>query len=349
MRIDGILSARLTDVPRVAQEMERLGYDGLLTAEAKHDPFLPLVLAAEHTEHVELATSIVVALGRTPITVAVMAQDLQGASKGRFTLGLGSQVRAHIERRYSMPWSHPAARMREFVLALRAIWRCFDGESVLDFRGEFYQHTLMPPFFNPGPSGYPPPPIRMAAVGERMAETAGGVADGVVLHGLTTERYVREVTVPAVERGLAASGRTRASLEICLPGLIVTGNDEAEMERMREAVRKQIAFYGSTPAYRPVLRVHGWESLQDELTAMSKQGRWSEMPSLVDDRMLETFAVVADAEHIAGRISDRYGDVVDRFSFHAPYAGNPERWSAVLAQLRDSTSAASAWVSDRSD
>jgi probable F420-dependent oxidoreductase len=193
----------------------------------------------------------------------------------------------------------------------------------------------MPPFFNPGPSGFAVPRIRLAAVGERMAETAGEVADGIVLHGFTTERYIRDVTIPAVERGFKRSGRRGTDFEICLPGLIVTGNDDAEMHHMREAVRQQIAFYGSTPAYRSVLAVHGWETVQDELTAMTKSGRWAEMPTLIDDHMLETFAVVADPEHIAARIIERYGDVIDRFSLHAPYSSDPERWSAVLTQLRD--------------
>jgi probable F420-dependent oxidoreductase len=259
MKVDsGIPSAGIEEIKKVVAELEGLGYDGAWTAETNHDPFLPLVIAAEHTERLELGTSIAVAFARNPMTLANIGHDLQLLSKGRMRLGLGSQIKAHIEKRFSMPWSHPAARMRELVLAMRAIWACWNDGEKLDFRGDFYQHTLMTPFFNPGPSPYGPPAVQLAAVGELMTEVAGEVADGLILHGFTTESYVRDVTLPALERGFAKAGKTRADFEICGPLFVVTGTNEEEIAAAREGTKQQIAFYGSTPAYRGVLEHHGW-------------------------------------------------------------------------------------------
>ncbi len=229
------------------------------------------------------------------MNLAVVANDLQTLSRGRFMLGLGSQIRPHIEKRYSMTWSHPAARMREMVLAIRAIWRSWAEGDRLDFRGDFYRHTLMTPMFDPGPNPFGNPKIFVAAVGQRMTEAVGEVADGLLIHGFTTERYIREVTIPALERGLAISDRTRADFQTSYPGMVVTGPDEASLEMAKTAVKKQLAFYGSTPAYRPVLELHGWGDLQTELNSLSKQGKWDEMADLIDDEVVETFAVVASA------------------------------------------------------
>lgn len=335
MKVDtGIMAATLEDVGRRARELEEFGYDGLLTAETAHDPFLPLAVAAQHTERIELGTGIAVAFARTPMVTAHTANDLQRASKGRFVLGLGSQIKPHIEKRFSMPWSHPAARMREYILALRAIWSAWNEGTKLDFRGDFYTHTLMTPFFSPPPNPYGAPKVFLAAVGERMTEVAGEVADGIIVHGFTTERYVKEVTLPAVERGLAKAGRDRASFEISGPLFVVTGADEAQMEDARRAVRQQIAFYGSTPAYRGVLELHGWGDLQTELNTLSKQGEWVRMGDLIDDEILRTFAVVAEPEQVGVELKKRYGGVVDRCSFYAPYESDPQRWRAVIDALR---------------
>src|SRR6476469_10180933 len=209
MKVDtGIMASGLDDIATRAREQEDIGYDGLLTAETASDPFLPLVIAAEHTERIELGTGIAVAFARTPMLTAYTANDLQRHSKGRFFLGLGSQIKPHIERRFSMPWSHPAARMREYILAMRAIWESWETGSKLDFRGDFYTHTLMTPFFSPGPNPFGPPTVYLAAVGEHMTRVAGEVCDGLIPHPLTTERYLRERTVPLLEEGLAVSGRT---------------------------------------------------------------------------------------------------------------------------------------------
>jgi probable F420-dependent oxidoreductase len=317
-------------MPAAARDLEELGYDGVFTAETSHDPFLPIVLAALETERIELGTGIAVAFARNPMTMAAIANDLQLYTKGRFILGLGSQIKPHIEKRFSMPWSHPAARMREFILAMRAIWASWHDGDKLDFRGEFYRHTLMTPFFNPGSNRYASPKVFLAAVGERMTEVAGEVADGILLHGFTTERYVREVTLPALERGWARAGKERSEFELSGPMFVVTGTNEEEYESARRGTKQQIAFYGSTPAYRGVLDLHGWGDLQGELNRLSKQGDWVQMGELVDDEMLAAFAVTGEPEEIPAKLLGRYGDIVDRVSFYAPYKSDPERWARVV-------------------
>jgi probable F420-dependent oxidoreductase len=335
MKVDtGIMAPSLAAVGTRAHELEELGYDGLLTAETAHDPFLPLAVAAEHTQRIELGTGIAVAFARTPMLTAHTANDLQRASNGRFILGLGSQIKPHIEKRFSMPWSHPAARMREYILAMRAIWAAWNNGEKLDFRGDFYQHTLMTPFFTPPPNPHGAPKVFLAAVGELMSEVAGEAADGIIIHGFTTERYVKEVTLPAVERGLKRAGRTRASFEVSGPLFVVTGRNEEELARARTGTRQQIAFYGSTPAYRGVLELHGWGDLQTELNTLSKRGAWVEMGDLIDDEILHTFAVVAEPEQVGAELRNRYAGVVDRCSFYAPYESDRERWSRVIDDLK---------------
>ena len=335
MKIDAtVMGSELGQVADTARDLEAVGYDGLLSAETAHDPFFPLVLAAEHTERIELGTAIAVAFARNPMVLANIGYDLQAYSKGRFILGLGSQIKAHIEKRFSMPWSHPAARMREMILAMRAIWSSWESGDRLEYRGDIYRHTLMTPFFNPGPDPYGQPKVFLAAVGEKMTEVAGEVADGILLHGFTTERYVREVTMPALERGLAKAGRTRADIEISCPVFVVTGGDEEQLANARQQTNQQIAFYGSTPAYRPVLELHGWGDLQEELNRLSKQGQWVEMGELIEGDVLDEFAVVASPEDVPGQIKSRYGDLLDRLSFYAPYKSDPGRWRSVIAELK---------------
>jgi len=336
MKVDGglALTTSLEGIASSARRAEEAGYDGFWSAETSHDPFLPLVLAAEHTERLQLGTGIAVAFARNPMTMANLGYDLQVYSKGRFLLGLGSQIKPHITKRFSMPWSQPAARMREFVLAMRAIWDAWETGAKLDFRGDFYTHTLMTPFFNPGPNPYGTPKVFLAAVGTRMTEVVGETCDGMLCHGFTTERYLRELTLPALERGLARAGRTRAELELSLPAFVVTGTTEEQLAASAVGVRRQIAFYGSTPAYRPVLELHGWGALQDELNALSKQGEWERMGELIDDEVLTTFAVVAEPDRLASELLARFGGLVDRISFYAPYETDPETWLPVIAALR---------------
>ena len=334
MKVDGGLGFDLSAAAEAARDAEAVGYDAVWTAETSHDPFFPLLLAAEHTERVELGTGIAIAFPRSPMHLANVGYDLQQYSKGRFILGLGSQIKAHIEKRFSATWSHPAARMRDLILAMRAIWDAWNAGTKLEYRGDFYSHTLMTPFFNPGPNPYGDPKVFLAAVGERMTEVAGEVADGLLAHAFTTEQYLREVTLPALERGLAKAGKTRADIEISCPVFIVTGTTEEDRVKADRGTREQLAFYGSTPAYRTVLDRHGWGELQTDLNAMSKQGKWQEMGDLITDDMVETFAVVGEPEEIPKLVLARYGDVLDRVNFYAPYKSDPERWSKILAGFK---------------
>ena len=331
MKIDGGIGFDPNGMAAQAIKAEESGYDGVWSAETNHDPFLPIAVGAAATEKLEFGTGIAVAFARNPMTLAVLANDLQLLSKGRFMLGMGSQIKPHITKRFSMPWSHPAPRMRELILAIRAIWRTWETGEPLAFRGEFYTHTLMTPFFNPGPNPYGNPKILLAAVGELMTEVAGEVGDGFLVHGFSTERYLREVSLPALERGAAKAGKTRLDLTVSYPGFVVTGPDDKSMAAAAKGVREQIAFYGSTPAYRPVLELHGWGDLQPELNTLSKRGEWEKMGELINDDILNAFAVVAPLDQVAAEVRNRFEGLVDRFSFYAPYKVDPEMWKGVLA------------------
>lgn len=334
MLVDGGIGSDLARAAEAAAGQEALGFDGLWAAETNHDPFLALTLAAEHTERMQLGTGIAVAFARSPMTLATTAYNLNAFAEGRFLLGLGSQIKAHITRRFSMPWSHPAPRMKEFISAMQAIWASWEAGTKLDFRGDFYEHTLMTPFFDPGPNGFGAPKVFLAAVGELMTKVAGEVADGLLCHGFTTESYLREVTLPAIGRGLDASGRTRADIELLLPAFIVSGTTEEELAAAGKSVREQIAFYGSTPAYRGVLEHHGWGDLQTELNGLSKDGRWVDMGERIDDEMLAAFAVVAEPDKVAGELLTRFGDLVDRLSFYTPYTASAELLTATVDSIR---------------
>ena len=337
MKVDGGIPADLSKAAQAAKDVESAGYSGAWTAETAHDPFLPLAVAAEHTERIELGTSIAVAFARNPMLLANLGWDLQAFSKGRFVLGLGSQIKPHIEKRFSMEWSHPAARMREMVQAIHAIWDTWENGTKLEFRGDFYKHTLMTPFFTPDRAelaGFGRPKIYLAGVGEKMTEVCGEVCDGFICHGFTTEKYLREVTIPALERGRRKAGKTMDGFDIVGPSFVVTGSNEKEMEAAAAGTRQQIAFYGSTPAYRGVLDIHGWGGLQDELNTLSKQGKWVEMGSLITDDILNNFAVVGEPESIAPELHRRYGDVISRISFYAPYKSDPARWLPVIEAIK---------------
>ena len=320
MKVDGGVGWELDKVGAEAKALEEMGYSGIMTAETSHDPFFPLLVAAMNTQRVELMTSIAVAFARTPMVLANIGHDLNAVSKGRFVLGLGSQIRPHITKRFSMPWSAPAARMREFVLAMRAIWAAWHEGKPLEFAGRFYTHTLMTPFFTPTDNEYGPPRVFLAAVGPLMTEVAGEVADGVIIHAFTTEKYLRETTVPALERGFERAGKSRKDFEISYPVFVVTGKDDKAIETAKIATKRQIAFYGSTPAYKPVLDSIGVGHLQSDLNSMSKQGRWEEMGHLITDDILKEFAVIGAPSSIAGQIKSRYGDLIDRTS--AAYASS---------------------------
>jgi len=310
MKIDIICNGELATAGDAGRSAEEGGYDAALFPEIAHDPFLPVALAAQATERVELITGIAVAFARNPMSVAVTANDLHRLSGGRFVLGLGSQIKPHITKRFSMPWSHPAARMREYVMALRAIWASWEDGTPLDFRGDFYTHTLMTPMFDQGPSEHGPPKVFVAAVGPAMTRVAGEVADGLMAHGFTTPAYFRDVTMAHLADGLAAAGRSRADVEVTVPLMMVV--DGPDREKSLQATRMQLGFYGSTPAYRPVLEHHGWGDLGDELNRLSKAGDWVAMGEAIDDEVLETFAIVADRDDIAAAVRERFGGLVDR-------------------------------------
>jgi probable F420-dependent oxidoreductase len=324
MRIDAMqYLSTIAEAGEHAQRAEADGCDTWWATETKPDVFLASLVAARETERIRIGSGIAVALARNPMTVATQANDLHLFSGGRFELGLGSQVRAHITKRFSMPWSAPAARMREFILAVRAIWHAWETSEPLDFRGDFYTHTLMTPMFDPGPNPHGNPPIHLAAVGPKMTEVAGEVADGVVVHAFSTERYLREVTLPALERGAAAAGRSLDGFAINVPGFIVVGDSEEERAEAVTLARSQIGFYGSTPAYRPVFDLHGWGAVGEELEHLSKTGGWDRMGGVIDDEVLHTFAVVGTADEVAAELLRRYGDVCTRVVVPDQHAARP--------------------------
>lgn len=324
------IAANPLQIEAAAVQAEAEGYDGIGVPETKHDVFGSLMLAARATSRITLQSGIAVAFARNPMTVAINANDIQIVSGGRFQLGLGSQVQPHVERRFSMPWSRPAARMEEFVAAIRAIWARWQTGERLHFRGEFYSHTLMTDFFDPGPNPYGNPQIFLAAVGERMTAVAGRVADGLLCHSFTTERYLRERTLPALRQA-------RGSLErftISLPAMVVLGDTSEERTKAEAAVRGQIAFYGSTPSYRPVLDLHGWGELHVKLNELSRHAAWSQMGDLIDDGVLDAFAVSGNTDEVAARLRARFGDVLDRIALYTPYKVDPAQVLAVSRKLR---------------
>jgi probable F420-dependent oxidoreductase len=332
MRIDagaGITASPL-QVEAAAVAAENAGYDGFGVPETRHDAFTALSLAGRATTAISLHSAIAVAFARNPMSVAVLANDIQLISGGRFQLGLGSQVRPHIERRFSMTWSHPAARMEEFITAVRAIWDSWATGERLAFRGQFYHHTLMTDFFNPGPNPHRNPPVMLAAVGELMTGVAGRVADGMLCHSFTTEAYLRERTVPA----LRAARGSLDGFTLSLPAFVVLGSDERTRTEAEAGVRAQIAFYGSTPAYKPVLELHGWAELHQQLNTLSRQQAWAEMAALISDDVLDAFAVAGNPVEVAAALHARFGDVISRISLYAPYQVDPDEVSAVVAALR---------------
>ncbi len=335
MKVDTAVRFDEAGIAEQALAAEAAGYAAVWSIESGHDPFLPLAVAAQATEALEVGTGIAVAFARNPMNLAVLANDLHLLSGGRFILGLGSQIKPHITKRYSMPWSHPAPRMRELILAIRAIWESWETGGPLAFRGEFYTHTLMTPFFSPGPNPYGNPKIMLAGVGTLMTEVAGEAGDGLLAHPFTTEQYLRDVSLPALLAGAARAGKGRDDLTVSFSGLIATGSTDEDFEKAVTAVKGQIAFYGSTPAYRPVLDLHGWGDLQPELNTLSKRGDWEGMGKLVDDQVLEAFAVVASPGDVGSRVKDRYGDLIDRFSFYIPYPVDDDMSAAILAGFTD--------------
>ncbi len=333
MELDALLGfdADLAQVPALAARAEALGFAAAWTAETRHDPFLPLALAAEHTHRMRLGTAVAVAFARSPTVVAQTAWDLAARSGGRFILGLGTQVRAHVERRFGMTWSgQPVAQLRDYVSALRALWHAWQSGEPLRHRGAFYRLSLMTPFFDPGPIPHPHIPVYLAGVGPGMCALAGEVGDGLVVHPLHSPRYLAEVILPAVAEGAARAGRDPSAVSLSASVLVGIGAEGVA------AVREQIAFYASTPAYRGVLALHGWSDLGARLSELARHGRWPEMASLVTPEMVDAFAVAGEWDELGGRLRDRYAGLLDRVSLYRPYGDPADEpgWQRLTADLR---------------
>lgn len=316
-------------------ELERIGYDTGLSFESRHDPFLPLALAATRTERMRLGTAVAIAFARNPMVLANVANDLQHISGGRFVLGLGSQVRPHIERRFSETWSRPAARMAEMVRAIRAIWASWEHGTPLDFRGEFYRHTLMVPAFDPGPNPYGAPPIHVGGFGPRMIEAAGEVADGLIVHPFNTRRSLQELVLPALGSGRERSDRS--DFELRWVTMVVSWESPDERAVAMGSAKDQLAFYGSTPAYAPVLELHGFGDLHGELNRLSKQGRWTEMAARVPDELVEIVTVAGLRDEIAGRLLERVQGITDSVSLVNNRRPDPSNFADIVAELRRRT------------
>lgn len=333
MRIDARLAyGSLAEIPEIARAAERLGFDGLLTSETDHDPFLGAALAAEHSTRITIGTAIALAFTRSPTTLAHTTWDLAHLSGGRFALGLGTQVRAHIMRRFGMPWDPPVPKLREVVAAIREVWAAWTERRPLNFRGRFFTLSLMTPFFTP--PGEPPSGLRIdiAGVGARMCRLAGEIADGFHVHPFHTRRYLREVVVPHLETGLARRDRARRDLTISTSVFVATGST-AEVAAGLEEIRRHLAFYASTPTYRSVLDLHGWGEVGERLSRCAARGQWQEMPGLVTDEMLEATAVWGPPEEVAARLRTEYEGLVDRLGFYEPLI--PGRRAGVWRVLLD--------------
>jgi len=333
MKVDAGAGAELQSIAHEARRLEDIGYDGIKVAELNHDPFLSLTLAAEHTHDVELITSVAVAFARNPMSLSLSAHDLNAFSQGRFILGLGSQVKPHIERRFSMPWHKAAAQMREFIEAMQAIYACWYRGERLSFEGEYYRHTLMPSTFAPPDTHAGPPRIYLSATGPLMTKVAAEVADGMIMHPFSTERYIREVTLPAIDRGLALGGRTREGFELDYAPIVATGATEEALQRSIAAARDRIAFYGSTLAYRPVLDLHGWGELQEALNSLNKREQKAEMASLIDDEVLHAIAIVGEPSVVVEGIRSRLGGTIGRTGFTVPGLSDAEH-AELIARLK---------------
>jgi probable F420-dependent oxidoreductase len=325
----------LRGIDRTARAAEDLGFAGLWTSETKHDAFLPLAIAANETHQIGLGTSVAIAFSRSPMEMAQTAWDLQDLSAGRFVLGLGTQVKAHITRRFSMPWDRPAARLREYILAVHAIWESFQTEEPLQFEGEFYRHTLMTPFFDPGPIDHPAIPIYIAGVNTRLANLAGEICDGFHVHPFHSPEYVRKTVKPAIAEGAEEVSRDPELVTLATSAFVITGENGEETTERRESVRSQISFYASTPTYRTVLEAHGWEEVGERLGKMAREKKWREMPALITDEMLAAFAIEAAPDEIGSTLKERYEGLIDRVALYLPFVPGErdEFWQMVVESV----------------
>ncbi len=331
MKFDASLpSVPLAEVPLSAESAEQIGFEALWTSETQHDPFLPCTLIAEHTQKLKMGTAIAVAFARSPANLAYMAWDLAAQSGGRFMLGLGTQVKAHIERRFGMEWPESVTgRLREQILAIRALWDTWQNGTKLNFRGEHYKLTLMSPFFNPGPIAHPQIPISIAGVNEGLAKLAGEMCDGFHVHPFHSVHYLREIILPAIAKGLGKAGRRREELSVFVTAFVATNAEEQAF------ARSQVAFYASTPSYRAVMALHGWAEVAEQLSAHAARGEWAEMPGLVSDAMLDEFCLVTDEAQLPQALKERYDGIADRLTIYTPFVPGQrdEFWRRLAAQL----------------
>ncbi len=313
-----------------AKAVEAMGFDGLWTAETNHEPFLPLTIAAEHSQRVNLGTGIAVTFPRSPTILAQIAWDLQRFSNGRFILGLGPQVKAHNVLRFGVAWEKPIKKMREYILAIRALWDCWQNGTPLRFEGEFFLLRLMTPFFNPGPNDVPYPPIYVSAVNKMMLHLAGEVCDGVHLHAIHSARYMHEFALPHLQEGLAKGGRAREDFSVNTAVFAIPTDDPQYAQWAEGFVKQQISFYMSTPAYRVLANLHGWEDVAEQLSKMARNGEWESMPNLINDEILDTIAVTGTWAELPAIIQKKYGNILDRVSYYLPFVPgeNEAGWKA---------------------
>lgn len=339
MKLDvnlGVEGKNLKNTDAIARAADEMGFSGIIASETKHDSFLPLAIAANSTENLDLLTSVAIAFSRSPMEVAQTAWDIQNLSDGRFFLGLGTQVKAHITRRFSMEWSSPAARLKDYIGAVRAIWESFQSEGPLKYEGEFYSHTLITPFFNPGPIENPSIPIYIAGVNTRLAKVAGEVCDGFHIHPFHTPEYVRQVVNPAIAEGAKEANRSSGDIKLATAAFVITGGSEAEISEQREAMRSQTAFYASTPTYRTVLEAHGWGEVGETLSNLAREKKWREMPSHITDEMLEAFAVEAAPDEVGEALREKYEGLMNRVALYIPFAPGErdDFWRGIIKSVR---------------
>lgn len=334
MKIDGPFYATMENAAVEAKRLSALGYDGVYSLEGSWDPFFPLAIASEHAPELDIATGIAVAFPRNPSHIAYQAWDLQKFSKGKFSLGIGSQIKAHIEKRFGLEFNPPAARMREYILAVKAFFDCWQNGTKLDFQGKYYRHTLMTQMFNPGPNPYGIPPIMLGALGPKMTEVAGEVADGLIVHPFNSMRFLEEKAMPAVKQGLNKAGRKLDDFILQINAIVITGETEEEYKAAEESVKGLLGFYASTPAYRPPMDAVGLGDLQPKLNVLSKEGKWGELGDYINEEFLDAFCTRGKPEDIAGMLKAKYGKYADRLAIYAPYAAPDDMWKKIIRELK---------------
>lgn len=334
LRIDAPFYATLENAAEEARRLAADGFDGVYTLEGNTDPFFPLLLASEHAPQLDIATGIAVAFPRNPSHLAYQAWDLHKFSKGKFLLGLGSQIKTHIEKRFGCEFSRPAARMREHILAIKAFFDCWQDGKPLDFQGEFTRHTLMTPMFNAGENPYGKPPVLLGALGPKMTEVAGEVADGIIMHPFNNQVFIERHALPAVRKGLTRADKSESEFIISLGAMIATGENEESMRAARASIKGLLGFYASTPAYIPPMAAIGYGDLQPEAHRLTREGKWEQLADLIDDTFFEAFCIYDEPQNIAGRLARKYGSLPDRLSFYTPYATPPGFWKPIIEQVR---------------